>query len=283
MEQQEKKLTDMNNTQPPVQATPTQGASLAAVMKSPAVRARFKDILKEKGEGFIASVLAVVNNNALLSKATPMSVISAAMTAATLDLPLTTGLGYAAIVPFYNGKEGRTDAQFQLMTRGLVQLALRSGQYAAIEVNEVYEGEIVAFNRFNGSYSFGERTSDNIIGYMGYFRLLNGFEKYYYMSVEEIQAHAQRYSQTAKKGYGLWVEQFDAMARKTVLKLLLSRWGILSVELQKATTFDGSVGTSEDNTPIFAEEDGAQPPQPSEEQVETVDDIAQSMKKSVKK
>lgn len=282
MEQQENNL-DMNNTQPPVQATPTQGASLAAIMKTPAVRARFREILKEKGEGFIASVLAVVNNNALLSKATPMSVISAAMTAATLDLPLTPGLGYAAIVPFYNGKEGRTDAQFQIMTRGLVQLALRSGQYAAIEVNEVYEGEVGAFNRFNGSYSFAERTGDNVIGYMGYFRLINGFEKYFFMSIEEIQAHAQRYSQTAKKGYGLWVDQFDAMARKTVLKLLLSRWGILSVEMQKATTFDGSVGTSEDNAPIFAEEDGAQPTQPTPEQVEAVDDIAQSMKKSVKK
>lgn len=283
MEQQENNQMTTNTQTPVQQATPTQGASLAAILKTPAVRARFKEILKEKGEGFIASVLAIVNNNALLSKATPMSVISAAMTAATLDLPLTTGLGYAAIVPFFNGKEGRTDAQFQLMTRGLVQLALRSGQYAAIEVNEVYEGEVVAFNRFNGSYTFGERKSDNIIGYMGYFRLLNGFEKYFFLSVEEIQAHAQRYSQTAKKGYGLWVDQFDAMARKTVLKLLLSRWGILSVEMQKATTFDGSVGTSEDNTPIFADEDGAQPTQPTPEQVEAVDDIAQSMKKSVKK
>lgn len=283
MEQQENNQMTTNTQTPVQQATPTQGASLAAIMKTPAVRARFKEILKEKGEGFIASVLAIVNNNAMLTKATPMSVISAAMTAATLDLPLTTGLGYAAIVPFYNGKEGRTDAQFQLMTRGLVQLALRSGQYAAIEVNEVYEGEVVAFNRFNGSYTFGERKSDNIIGYMGYFRLINGFEKYFFMSVEEIQAHAQRYSQTAKKGYGLWVDQFDAMARKTVLKLLLSRWGILSVEMQKATTFDGSVGTSEDNTPIFADEDGAQPTQPTPEQVEAVDDIAQSMKKSVKK
>lgn len=283
MEQTENNLMTMNTQAPTQQTTSPQGASLAAIMKTPAVRARFKEILKEKGEGFIASVLAVVNNNALLAKATPMSVISAAMTAATLDLPLTTGLGYAAIVPFYNGKEGRTDAQFQLMTRGLVQLALRSGQYAAIEVNEVYEGEVVAFNRFNGSYTFGERKSDNIIGYMGYFRLLNGFEKYYLMSVAEIQAHAQRYSQTAKKGYGLWVDQFDAMAKKTVLKLLLSRWGILSVELQKATTFDGSVGTSDDNTPIFAEEDGAQPSQPSMEQEEAADEIADSMKKSVKK
>lgn len=256
---------------------------LAALIKSPAVRARFMDVLREKGEGFIASVLAVVNNNALLAKATPMSVISAAMTAATLDLPLTTGLGYAAIVPFFNSKEGRTDAQFQIMTRGLVQLALRSGQYAAIEVNEVYEGEVSSYNRFTGAYSFGERTSDKIVGYMGYFRLVNGFEKFLFMSVGDIQSHAQRYSQTAKKGYGLWVDQFDAMARKTILKLLLARWGVLSVEMQRATTFDGAIGTTADDTPVFADEDGAQPSTPSTATIDAVDDIKKSMEKTVKK
>ena len=209
----------------------------------------------------MASVLAVVNNNALLAKATPLSVISAAMVAASLDLPVTPGLGYAAIVPFKNGKEGRTDAQFQLMARGYVQLAMRSGQYKAIEVQPVCEGEIRGFQKFTGRYDFGAKKSDKVVGWMGYFRLCNGFEKYFYMSVEDIQQHAMRFSQTAKKGYGLWVDNFDAMAAKTVLKLMLAKWGVLSVEMQKATAFDGSVGTDEDGEPVFGEEQPAATPQ----------------------
>lgn len=235
--------------------------SLASIMKTPAVRSRFADVLKDKAEGFVASVLAVVNNNALLAKATPLSVISAAMVAASLDLPITPGLGYAAIVPFKNGKEGRTDAQFQLMARGYVQLAMRSGQYKAIEVQPVYKGEIRSVDKFSGRYEFGTKTSEEVVGWMGYFRLLNGFEKYYYMTTDEIQQHAIRYSQTAKKGYGLWVDNFEAMAAKTVLKLMLAKWGVLSVEMQKATTFDGSVGTDADGEPVFGEEQPAATPQ----------------------
>lgn len=233
------------------------GGSLSSILKTPAVKARFNDVLKDKAEGFVASVLAVVNNNALLAKATPLSVISAAMVAASLDLPITPGLGYAAIVPFKNGKEGRTDAQFQLMARGYVQLAMRSGQYKAIEVQPVCEGEIRGFQKFTGRYDFGKRKSDKVVGWMGYFRLANGFEKFFYMPIEDIQQHAMRFSQTAKKGYGLWVDNFDAMAAKTVLKLMLAKWGVLSVEMQKATTFDGSVGTDADGEPVFGEEQPA--------------------------
>lgn len=251
--------------QPAPVATPDlANGSLASILKTPAVKARFNDVLKDKAEGFVASVLAVVNNNALLAKATPLSVISAAMVAASLDLPITTGLGYAAIVPFRNAKEGRTDAQFQLMARGYVQLAMRSGQYKAIEVQPVCEGEIRSVQKFTGRYDFGKRKSDKVVGWMGYFRLLNGFEKYYYMTIDEIQQHAMRFSQTAKKGYGLWVDNFDAMAAKTVLKLMLAKWGVLSVEMQKATEFDGSVGTDADGEPIFGEEQPAQAAAPTD-------------------
>lgn len=253
--------------------------SLASIMKTPAVRARFADVLKDKAEGFVASVLAVVNSNAMLAKASPLSVISSAMVAASLDLPITPGLGYAAIVPFRNGREGRTDAQFQLMARGYVQLAMRSGQYKSIEVQPVREGEIRSVDKFAGRYEFGAPTSAAVVGWMGYFRLLNGFEKYYYMTIEEIQQHAMRYSQTAKKGFGLWVENFDAMAAKTVLKLMLAKWGVLSIEMQRATTFDGSVGTDEDGEPIFGEE---QPAAPAQGNSPAADMVAASMAGNVK-
>lgn len=125
--------------------------------------------------------------------------------------------------------------------KGVVQLAMRSGQYKTINVTEVYEGEIVKENRFTGEYEFGERTSDKVVGVMAYFKLTNGFEKYYYMDVDEATAHGKRYSQTFKRNSGLWTTDFLAMAKKTALKLLLSKYGILSIEMQRAQTFDQSV------------------------------------------
>ncbi len=151
-----------------------------------------------------------------------------------MDLPINPNLGFAAIVPYKN------TAQFQLQYKGLVQLAMRSGQYKTINVSEVYEGEIKNVNRFTGDYEFGERTSDMVVGYMAYFKLVNGFEKYSYMTVDEIKEHAARYSKTYQRGDGVWKDNFDAMAKKTVLKLLLSKFGILSIEMQRAQTFDQS-------------------------------------------
>lgn len=198
------------------------------------VKNRFQEIMGKKAPGFISSILSLTNSNALLQKAEPHSILNAAVVAATLDLPINPNLGFAAIVPYGN------TAQFQLQYKGLVQLAMRSGQYKTINVSEVYEGEIKNVNRFTGDYEFGERTSDTVVGYMAYFKLVNGFEKYSYMTVGEIKEHAGRYSKTYQRGGGVWKDNFDAMAKKTVLKLLLSKFGILSIEMQRAQTFDQS-------------------------------------------
>lgn len=125
--------------------------------------------------------------------------------------------------------------------KGFVQLAMRSGQYKTINCREVYEGEIVSENKFTGDYEFGQATSDKVVGYMAYFKLLNGFEKYLYMSREELEKHGKKYSQTYKRGGGLWSTDFESMARKTCLKQLLSKYGILSIEMQRAQTFDQAV------------------------------------------
>lgn len=192
-------------------------------------------MLGTKAQGFATSVLSVVNNNKLLSNADPNSIYSSAMLAASLDLPINPNLGFAAIVPY-----GR-QAQFQIMTRGLVQLAIRSGQYAKITNCDVHKGELVKCNPFTDEYEFDatKKESDEIIGYMAYFRTTGGFEKYYYMSKEEALAHGKKYSKSFTTG--VWASDPDAMGRKTCLKMLLSKFGILSIELQRAIRFDLSV------------------------------------------
>lgn len=225
---------------------------LKNMLAGESVKQRFKEILGQKAPGFISSILSVTNSNALLQKADPASIMNAAVIAATLDLPINGSLGFAYIVP-YGGR-----AQFQIGYKGLVQLAMRSGQYKTINVSEVYEGEIKNVNRFTGEYEFGDKTSDKVIGYMAYFKLINGFEKYFYMTREEAERHGKKYSQTFKRGTGLWSTEFDTMSKKTVLKMLLSKFGILSIEMQRAVEFDqsivhGDINNIEDATPEYVD------------------------------
>lgn len=218
-------------TQQPVQAVKQ---TLNTMLGSELVKKRFFEILGKKSAGFISSILSVVKNNDMLTKADPASVLNSAVIAATLDLPINPNLGYAYIVP-YKGA-----AAFQMGYKGYVQLAMRTGQYKTINAVEVHEGDIVSENQFTGEYEFDKTIHRDapVIGYMAYFKLLNGFEKYLYMSKEELQQHGLKYSQTYKRGGGLWATEFDSMAKKTVLKLLLSKYGILSIEMQTATITD---------------------------------------------
>lgn len=231
-------------------------ATLQSMVTSAGIRERFNDVLGKKAPAFISSLISVANNNDMLAKADPTTVITAGIMAATLDLPINQNLGFAYIVPFYNGKKRITEAQFQMGYKGYVQLAMRTGQYKTINASEIYEGEIKSRNRLTGEFELGERTSDKVVGYIAYFRLVNGFEKYLYMTKEEVEAHARKYSQTYKNGRGLWSTDFDVMAIKTVLKRLLSKYGILSVEMHNMATAlsnDGAVIRDKDGqlTPDF--------------------------------
>lgn len=230
--------------------------TLQSMVTSAGIRERFNDVLGKKAPAFISSLISVANNSDMLAKADPTTVITAGIMAATLDLPINQNLGFAYIVPFYNGKKRITEAQFQMGYKGYVQLAMRTGQYKTINASEIYEGEIKSRNRLTGEFELGERTSDKVVGYIAYFRLVNGFEKYLYMTKEEVEAHAKKYSQTYKKGFGLWSTDFDSMAIKTVLKRLLSKYGILSVEMHNMATAlsnDGAVIRDKDGqlTPDF--------------------------------
>ena len=220
------------------------------------VKSKFEEILQSRANAFTANLAVMVNNNAALSKCDPMTVISAAVVAASLDLPIDPNLGFAHIVPY--GEK----AQFQIGFKGFIQLAMRSGQYSRIGVTEIYEGQLLDENPLTGEYTFDfkAKKSETIIGWAAYFKTVNGFEKTLYWPVEKIKKHGLRFSQTYKKGFGLWKDDFDAMASKTVLKALLSKWGILSTEMQNAVKFDQgvvkSVETQEveymDNDPIAA-------------------------------
>lgn len=189
-------------------------------------------MLGKKSAGFITSITNVVQNNDLLQKADVNSIILAAAQAASLDLPITPNLGFAAIIPFNDKKNNRCVAQFQIMRDGWVDLCLRTGQFEYIANEIVYEGELVEKNRFTDTYVFDEtkRTSDKIVGYMASFKLTNGYRKTVYMTVEEAKAHGMQYSQTFKKGYGLWKDAFNAMSLKTVLKHLLKKFAPKSIE-----------------------------------------------------
>lgn len=213
--------------------------TLKGMLEMPAYKNKFNEMLGKKAAGFMSSIIAVTNNNKLLAKANPATVIGAAAQAAMLDLPINQSLGFAYIVP-YGG-----EAQFQLGYKGYIQLAQRTGQYVDIGSKTVYEGELQYENRLLDKFKFGERTGDKVIGYLAYFRLTNGFEKMLFIELDKMIAHAKRYSKNYKGGTEKWgLTDFDTMAEKTVLKKLLSRYGPLSIEniqMSQALANDGGV------------------------------------------
>lgn len=213
--------------------------TLKGMLEMPAYKNKFNEMLGKKAAGFMSSIIAVTNNNKYLAKANPATVIGAAAQAAMLDLPINQSLGFAYIVPYGN------EAQFQLGYKGYIQLAQRSGQYVDIGAKTVYEGELEYENRLLDKFKFGERTGDKVIGYLAYFRLTNGFEKMLFMELNEMIAHAKKYSKNYKGGTDKWgLTDFNTMAEKTVLKRLLSKYGPLSIEsvqMSQALANDGGV------------------------------------------
>jgi len=223
------------------------------------VRNKFQEMLGKRAPSFITSVLQIVASNNLLSKADPHSVYHSAAVAATLDLPLNNSLGFAYIVP-YNQKQPdgsyKQVAQFQLGYKGLKQLALRSGQFKLMHSSDVREGELKSRNRLTGAIAFEwmqdevERQKANVIGYVSYFELQNGYTQTLYMSISDLEKHGKKYSQTFKKGYGLWKDDFESMCMKTVTKMNLSKNAPLSVDMQRAVIVDQAVINDSDTTDV---------------------------------
>ena len=230
-------ITKTNNTN----AVAAKAASgLGVMIGSKSVQERFEKMLGKKSAGFLSSLLTLVNNNNLLQKANPTSVLAAAATAASLDLPVNPSLGLAWIVPYGNG------AQFQLGYRGAIALAMRSGQMKSIVMTEVYEGECKCWNRFTETFEFGDRVSDNIIGYYARFETVNGFVKATFWTKEEVLKHAKRFSKSFNRGP--WQTDFDAMAKKTVLLSIIKTYAPMSIEMQSAFESDEKVVTVNETT-----------------------------------
>lgn len=249
------------------------------------VQGRFREILGKKAPQFMASITNAVSGNTYLQQCDANSVMSAALVAATFDLPIDNNLGFSAIVPYGNR------AQFQIMYRGFIQLAIRSGYYEKMNYSEVYEDELISHNPITGEVVFVDDftkcaqrrngQSEKIIGYYAWFRLKTGFSQELYMSREDVENHARKYSQSyqydIKKGKkaSRWSIDFDAMAKKTVIKQLLSKWGILSVDMQRAIQDDQKV-FEPDGAATYADNEPEQ-----QEPEEVVDAFAQAKQKSL--
>lgn len=236
--------------------------SVKDFFEKPAVKQKIQELLNKNAVAFSTSVLQIVNNSALLKKAEPMTIFNAACMAATLNLPLQNGLGFAYIVPYtrsYKDDKGNwhtiTEAQFQIGYKGLIQLAQRSGQFSRLVAVPVYKEQLIAEDPING-YEFDWKQKpakdEKPIGYYAYFKLKNEFTAELYMTAQDVYGHAERYSESYRNFLNpkdpkkkpkscVWVDNFDAMALKTVLKLLLSKQAPLSVEMQQAVLADQSV------------------------------------------
>lgn len=256
------------------------------LMSTPAMKKKFTDILHEKSDAFMGSLLTLVGGDDYLSKAEPMTIIASALKAATMDLPIDKNLGYAYIVPFNRkekvGKDWIThnEAQFILGYKGYIQLAQRSGQYKALNAIEIYEGQLIEWNPLTEElqFDYNAKQSDRVIGYVGFFELLNGFKKTVYWTKQEVEAHRIKHAKGFDKTKltGAWKENYDAMAIKTVLRNMLAKWGILSVEMQNAVTSDERVFRFDENNELVEEVtlNDAEPIESERKEAEKVEDVS---------
>lgn len=248
---------------------------LKGMLNAPSVMQQFQNALSKNAPAFIASVIDLYNSDTKLQLCEPKQVVMEALKAAVLHLPINKALGYAFIIPFNNSKKvEETDANgkpvtkwvkvyeptFQIGYKGLIQLAMRTGQYRTINADVVYEGELRKVNKLTGEIAFdGERKSDKVLGYFCYFELLNGFSKTLYMTTEQMATHAKRFSKALKNDKDAtvdkllslanlpmnadsavvgWMGNFHGMAIKTVIRNLLGKYGYLSIEMQNAIADD---------------------------------------------
>ena len=246
----------MNNIIQKAAAAPVekkQAASINAIMNSildkDSMRRRFDELLGKRAPQFISSIVSLVNATPALQQAmydSPMTVIQAALKAATYDLPIDPALGYAYIVPFKNtitdadgNKTTRTEASFIIGYKGMNQLAMRTGAYKVINVLDVREGELKSYNRLTEEIKLDfvededERSALPVIGYVGYFRLINGTEKTIYMTRKQVEQHEQKFRKSKYMSKG-WRDDFESMALKTVYRKLIGKWGLMSIDYQTA-------------------------------------------------
>lgn len=215
---------------------------LKHILAAQSVQEQFQSVLKENAGAFVASIIDLYNTDKTLQMCDPKNVVMEALKAASLKLPINKQLGFAWIVPYRDGRTGQYIPTFQLGYKGYVQLCMRTGAYRYINADVVYEGELVKHDKLTGEIEIDpeKRTGDKKVGYFAFIETLNGFRKTLYMTVEEVTKHAQQYSKSYSSKNSVWATDFDAMALKTCLRLLLSKYGIMSVEMQRAYIEDSA-------------------------------------------
>ena len=223
---------------------------LKNILAAQSVQEQFKAVLAENAGAFVASIIDLYNTDRTLQLCDPKNVVMEALKAASLKLPINKQLGFAWIVPYRDGRTGQYIPTFQLGYKGYIQLCMRTGAYKYINADVVYEGELVKHDKLTGEIEIDpeKRTGDKKTGYFAFIETLNGFRKTLYMSIDEITKHAQQYSKSYSSKNSVWATDFDAMAMKTCLRLLLSKYGIMSVEMQRAYIEDSA------DTVSFADE-----------------------------
>lgn len=203
-------------------------------IESDNVKGLIQKAMQENAPIFVASLIELISADQSLQECEPSALITEAMKGASLKLSISKSLGQCYIIAY------KKKPSFQLGYKGFIQMALRSGQYSTLNADIVYEGEISKSDKLKGFYQFdGVRKSDKVIGFFAYFELKNGFSKMLYMTVDQVSAHGKKYSPSFSYDSSIWKKDFNAMALKTVIKNLLSHYGVLSIELQKA--FDNDV------------------------------------------
>ena len=222
--------------------------SLIEVVRQDNVQKRFADVLGKSAPAFITGVLTTVNGDPQLQKCEPMSVIKAALQAATLRLPVNKDLGQAYLVSYNN------QCQLQIGWKGLIQLAQRSKRYKSITAVPVFEGEIRSFNKFTDEVLFGEKISDKLVGFFARLELLDGFTKSIFWSKEKMEAHAAKYSPSYKsdskfgRKSSIWSNNFEAMGIKTVLRRLLSQYGPMSIDDDLLVAFNAETSSRDSDS-----------------------------------
>lgn len=264
-------------------STQAQRPKFSVMISTPKYQKMINNTLRDpkRAQRFTSSIISAVATNPMLQECDPSTILSGALLGESLGLSPSPQLGQYYLVPFNNTKKGCKDAQFQLGYKGYIQLALRSGYYKHLNVIAVKAGELVRFNPLTEEIELNlnedelAREASATIGYLAMFEYLNGFRKTIYWSREKMEAHALRHSKgyAAKKGYTFWEKDFDAMAFKTMLRQLISKWGIMSVELQQA--FESDI-VSEQDTDLMEASD-MKLPEPSTEQLPPADAAAEGL------
>lgn len=260
-----------------------QKLGITTYLSNDAVKNQINSIVGGKnGPRFISSIVSAVNANSQLQQCTNQSILSGALLGESLNLSPSPQLGQYYLVPFNDREKGKV-AQFQLGYKGYIQLAIRSGQYKKLNVLAIKEGELIRFDPLNEEIEVKliedeeAREEAETIGYYAMFEYTNGFRKAIYWSKKKMEAHAMKYSMgyRAKKGYTFWEKDFDGMAYKTMLRQLISKWGIMSIDMQTAIDADMAVINADGTKNYVDNEDENIIEQPA--QTQSTDDIPGQM------